>query len=152
MEEYSCDKFTGSLEDPLIFWEMTRRLWPRCVKFPLLSQVTCHGLFTRSLRVYLPFRQHHKPSKKSTQSRMCWVSRLSKNDTRLFFFSFFFLINLFRHYVLSVNNSGRTLVGSQSSSQGRCPARKQDSTQQLCQERKLARYWIPSACSSKAGY
>lgn len=36
VEEYSCDKFTGSLEDPLIFWEMTRRLWPRCVKFPLL--------------------------------------------------------------------------------------------------------------------
>lgn len=36
VEEYSCDTFTGSLEDPLIFWEMTRRLWPRCVKFPLL--------------------------------------------------------------------------------------------------------------------
>lgn len=36
VEEYLCDKFTGSLEDPLIFWEMTRRLWPRCVKFPLL--------------------------------------------------------------------------------------------------------------------
>lgn len=36
VEEYLCDKFTGSLEDPLIFWEMTRRLWPCCVKFPLL--------------------------------------------------------------------------------------------------------------------
>lgn len=36
VEEYLYDKFTGSLEDPLIFWEMTRRLWPRCVKFPLL--------------------------------------------------------------------------------------------------------------------
>lgn len=36
MEEYLCDKFTASLEDPLIFWEMTRHLWPRCVKFPLL--------------------------------------------------------------------------------------------------------------------
>lgn len=36
VEEYLCDKCTGSLEDPLIFWEMTRRLWPRCVKFPLL--------------------------------------------------------------------------------------------------------------------
>lgn len=35
VEEYSCDKFTGALEDPLIFWEMTRRLWPGCVKFPL---------------------------------------------------------------------------------------------------------------------
>jgi hypothetical protein len=29
-----CDE--GSLEDPLIFWEMTRHLWPHCVKFPLL--------------------------------------------------------------------------------------------------------------------
>lgn len=34
--EYLCDPFAGSLGDPLIFWEMTRRLWPRCVKCPLL--------------------------------------------------------------------------------------------------------------------
>lgn len=63
---------------------------------------------------------------------MCWVSCLSKNDSQLFFF---FLIHLFRCYVHSVNSSGRTRVGSQSSSQGRRPEQKQDSIQQLCQDR-----------------
>lgn len=33
MEEYYYDKFIGPMEDPLIYWEMTRRLWPTCVKF-----------------------------------------------------------------------------------------------------------------------
>lgn len=35
MVEYEHDKFkfTGLREDPLIYWEMTRRLWPTCVKF-----------------------------------------------------------------------------------------------------------------------
>lgn len=33
-------------------------LWPPCVKFPFIP-ATCPGLFTWSLRVYLPFRQHH---------------------------------------------------------------------------------------------
>lgn len=69
------------------------------------------------------------------------MSRLSKNDTQFFFF--FFLINLFRRYVHSANSSGRTLLRSQSLSQGRLLAWKQDPTQQLCQERRLAGYWIP---------
>lgn len=78
------------------------------------------------------------------------MSRLSKNDTQ--FFVFFFLINLFRRYVHSANSSGKTLVGSQSLSQGRRLAWKQDPTPQLCRERKLAVHWIPLQSSPKADY
>lgn len=56
---------------------------------------------------------------------------------------FFFLINLFRRYVHSVNSSGRTRLGSQSSSQGRCPEQNQDSIQQLCRDRSRSDVGFP---------
>jgi len=33
MEGYYFDKFIGPLEDSLIYQEMTRHLWPNCIKF-----------------------------------------------------------------------------------------------------------------------
>lgn len=75
---------------------------------------------------------------------MCWVSRLSKNDIRLFFFS---LINLFRCCVHSANSSERHWFGSQRLSQGRRVAWKPHGTQQLCQERK-AGYWLYQSCGA----
>ena len=75
------------------------------------------------------------------------------------FFFFFFLINLFRRYVHSVNSSGRTRVGSQSSNQGRRPEQNQDSIHQLCRDRSRSGVGFPPCglpkrvllCRSAAG-
>lgn len=111
MEEYCGDKFTGTGRPSNFLGNDKASVATLCKISSFYPQVTCPGLFTWSLRVYLPFRQHHKPSKKSTQSGMCWVSCLSKMTVS----SFFFLNKSFRCYVHSVNSSGSEWVGSQSS-------------------------------------